>query len=529
MSHDEKIVDFPNNKAEVTPEEVARRLNVEVERLASLPPVEWLFYLSEGVAEKHGIERADLKAMIEATIRANEKKSREDKADDRQREQRAEKKEERIRREQKREQERAEKEAERKRKEREKAFEAIAKLPRVAHELRLAELAKRLDEDVDLLRDEFAAFIGPDAEAVGLEPWDERVDTQALLNELMARVRRFVVIDDDVAIAVSLWVMFSWLHEIAVHSPNLVVTSAERDSGKTTLLGVLGFLTPRAYPAVELTGPNVYHVVDRLHPTLIIDEADKLFHRKPDLMHIVNAGWTRGTKIPRMVRGVIHQFDPFCAKIVGMKGLALPDTTASRSIIVKLWPRMPHEKVSDFTFADDNDFVTLRRKAMRWALDNVATLQDACPIMPLGFGNRLAANWRLLFAIADLAGGSLPKQARAAAVKVSRKRHQPSEGLRLLAALRPMLAARENITSAEIVAALTADQDGEWCDFRGRGQAITKRGVALLLHQYDIGPAVIHRGRRAERGYRAAWFTEVFARYLPNRTTVRKVRGKRRK
>jgi Protein of unknown function (DUF3631) len=411
---EEVVVDFP--KAEITPEERARRLQVEVERLASLPPAEWLFYLADdGIAEKHGVSRSDLKAMIEATIRANEKKAREDKADDRQ----AEKKEERIRREQKREQERAEKEAERKRKEREKAFEALAKLPRVAHELRLAELAKRLDEDVDLLRDEFAAFIGPDAETVGLEPWDEPVDTQALLNELMARVRRFVVMHDDVATAVSLWVMFSWLHEIAVHSPNLIVTSAERDSGKTTLLGVLGFLTPRAYPAVELTGPNVYHVVDRLHPTLIIDEADKLFHRKPDLMHIVNAGWTRGTKIPRMVRGVIHQFDPFCPKIVGMKGLALPDTTASRSIIVKLWPRMPQEKVSDFTFADDNDFVTLRRKAMRWAADNVATLQDACPIMPPGFGNRLAANWRLLFAIADLAGGSLPKRARTAAMKLT--------------------------------------------------------------------------------------------------------------
>jgi uncharacterized protein DUF3631 len=535
MSRDDsKIVDFP--KAEVTPEERARRLKSEVDRLASLPVTEWLFYIeSDGVAEKHGISRTVMKQMIEATIKAREKKAREDKAEDRQREQRAEKNQTAARREskreqdkQRREQERADKEAARKRKAREKEFAAIAKLPRLAHEAHLAKLAKRLGEDIDFLRDEFAAFIGPDAETVALEPWDGPVDTQALLNELMARVRRFAVMHDDVATALSLWVMFSWLHEIAVHSPNLIVTSAERDSGKTTLLGVLGFLTPRAYPAVELTGPNVYHVVDRLHPTLIIDEADKLFHRKPDLMHIVNAGWTRGTKIPRMVRGVIHQFDPFCPKIVGMKGLALPDTTASRSIIVKLWPRMPQEKVSDFTFADDNDFVTLRRKAMRWAADNVATLQDACPIMPLGFGNRLAANWRLLFAIADLAGGGLPKQARAVAIKLTQRHCQPSEGIRLLAALRPMLAARENITSAEIVAALTADHDGEWCDFRGRG-AITKRGVALLLDRYDIHPAVIHQGRRAERGYRAEWFTEVFARYLPDRSTVREVRRKRRK
>jgi hypothetical protein len=59
MSSDEKVVvEFP--KADITPEERAPRLNVEVERLANLPPVEWLFYL-EGVAEKHGVTSAELK------------------------------------------------------------------------------------------------------------------------------------------------------------------------------------------------------------------------------------------------------------------------------------------------------------------------------------------------------------------------------------------------------------------------------------------------------------------------------------
>jgi hypothetical protein len=40
-----------------TPEELARRLKVEVERLARLPVVEWMFYLDD-VAKKHGIEPA---------------------------------------------------------------------------------------------------------------------------------------------------------------------------------------------------------------------------------------------------------------------------------------------------------------------------------------------------------------------------------------------------------------------------------------------------------------------------------------
>ena len=155
MSRDDsKIVEFPKSE-EITPEERARRLTAEVQRLASLPVAEWLFYLeSEGLAEKHGISRAVMKDMVEATIKEREKRAREDKAEGRQREQRGEKEqakarkeEERKRREreqeEEREQERAQKEEERKRKERAKEFEAIAKLPRLAHELRLAELGKR--------------------------------------------------------------------------------------------------------------------------------------------------------------------------------------------------------------------------------------------------------------------------------------------------------------------------------------------------------------------------------------------------
>lgn len=53
------------------PEERARRLKIEVDRLANLPVVEWMYYLADGgVAEKHGVSRVAMKAMVEATIRA---------------------------------------------------------------------------------------------------------------------------------------------------------------------------------------------------------------------------------------------------------------------------------------------------------------------------------------------------------------------------------------------------------------------------------------------------------------------------
>jgi len=534
---DPKILELP--KAGIAPEERARRLKVEVERLAGLPAVERLFYIeSDDVAEKHGVSRAVLKEMVEATIRANEKKAREDKAEDRQRIRRVEKNKVTAQRElareqakQKREQDQADKEAERKRKERKKAFEAIGKLPVLAHEARLAEHSKRSGEDLDFLRDEFAAYYVPaDIDTKPIEPWDQPVDTHTLLIELMAQLRRFVVVQDDVAIAITLWILFSWVHEVAVHSPLLVATSAEPDSGKSTLLGVLGFLVPRPYSVVELTGTNIYRIVDLKNRTLLIDEADQLFRRKAALAEIINAGWTRGSaRIPRIVHGVIHEFDAFCPKVIGMLGLNLPSTMASRAIVCMLWPKLPSEQVADFRHVDDDDFTTLRRKLMRWAADNAVLLKDATPVVPPGFSNRVTANWCLLLAIADVAGGLWPEWARAAAVKLSHQRHQPSERLRLLAALHPLLATREQITSAELVELLIADPDGEWAEFRGRGP-ITQRQVAALLAGFEIFPVVLHPTKQASlsrRGYRRSQFGDLFARFLPNDPNIRTLKPER--
>ena len=179
--------------------------------------------------------------------------------------------------------------------------------------------------------------------------------------------------------ATVLWTMTAWAHEGATHSPILAAISVEPDSGKSTLLGVLRFLVPKPFVSVEPTGPSVYRTVDREHPTLIIDEADDLFYRKSDLRAIVNAGWSRGTRIPRLGRW----YDPFCPKILGILGKTkLPRTIASRSIILRMWPKKPEEKAENFAYADDPEFSTIRRKLARWAADNLSIIKELNPAPP---------------------------------------------------------------------------------------------------------------------------------------------------
>jgi hypothetical protein len=275
-------------------------------------------------------------------------------------------------------------------------------------------------------------------------------------------------------------------------------------------------LVPKPFTSAELTGPTAFRAIDREHPTLVIDEADRLFERREDLAHIINASWTRGTSIPRTVNGEVHQFEVFCPKIIGLKGMNVPGTTASRFITVKLLPRLPGEAIEDFTYVDGPEFIEFRRKLMRWAADNAVALGEAKPEQPEGFHNRVAANWRLLFAIADRAGGEWSKPARQAAIKLARRHAAPSQGRRLFAALQDIFANRVEIPSAELVQLLAADKDAEWCEYRGSAP-ITQRQLAALLKEYDIYPVVLHPTGRSDsspRGYRRADFADVFARFL---------------
>ena len=72
----------------------------------------------------------------------------------------------------KREQQRIDKKAERKSKEKQKAFERLISLPSEQHETRLAELAKRFDEDVAAIRDDFTVFVGMESRAASTDPWN---------------------------------------------------------------------------------------------------------------------------------------------------------------------------------------------------------------------------------------------------------------------------------------------------------------------------------------------------------------------
>jgi Protein of unknown function (DUF3631) len=405
------------------------------------------------------------------------------------------------------------------------------RLPVARHDGELNKLAARLGEESAALRQEFDEFVGIGSTPTETtEPWPEPVDIATLLQDLTAKISKYVVLQEPQLTAAALWTAHAWLydHNVPIHSPILAATSAEADSGKSTLVVCMGRAAPRFSVNIEITGPSLYRFVDAVTPTLVLEEADDLFVRKSDLRHIVNASWTRGAKIPRQVNigGVwtTVEFDPFCAKAIALLGRNLPSATRTRCIELRMVPKRDDEKVEEFNQLDDAEFAVLRRKFARWAADNAAVLKDAKPTMPIGMNNRAAANWRLLLAIAELAGDPWPQRAHEAAERLSRGGRRPSDGVQLLAAIKIMFTGgKTELTSEGIVAELRSDPTALWADYN-RGGLITQRQVAHLLDAYDIHPGPLHPTKRkhfARRGYKREQFTDAFARYLPGDPIIR--------
>jgi hypothetical protein len=206
-------------------------------------------------------------------------------------------------------------------------------------------------------------------------PWEEAVEGQPLFCALSECIRRYVILAEPQATTVALWVIYSWLHEFerfATHSPILLVRSPEKDSGKTTLLGIIAFLTRRALNSVEISGAALFRSITKWQPTFVIDEGDDVLVKNDDLRSVFNSGWTRGQTVIRCHHDTHdpESFATFAPKVLGMKGSNLPDTTLSRSLVIDMKPKLAGDWIADFDHLDNETFARLRRQILRWVNDN---------------------------------------------------------------------------------------------------------------------------------------------------------------
>jgi hypothetical protein len=213
-----------------------------------------------------------------------------------------------------------------------------------------------------------------------VEPWPDPVDGDSPLRDIITRLHRHVVCSLEDAVAIALWIMLAWVHEgVAIHSPILNINSAEPESGKSTTLGLISFLAPRCVSSVEISEAALFRAIKLWQPSFVIDEFDSVLASddKVALRSVINSGHTRGQGVVRCIGDdkTPELFSTFCPKAIGMCGKNLPAATLSRCVFVELRRRKHDEKIERFEHKDDPDLADLRRRLLRWSMDNEDALR----------------------------------------------------------------------------------------------------------------------------------------------------------
>jgi hypothetical protein len=363
-----------------------------------------------------------------------------------------------------------------------------------------------------------------------------------ILADVEGFVRRFVVLSDAQAVAVTLWVAHCFAFEAASTTLYLIITSATMRCGKSRLLEVLEALLgeDRCVFTMNVSPPALYRTIDANPGTaMLMDEQDRTLNgnkeRAQELFGLINSGFRRrgGVAIRMSGQGANLQtsrFRTFSPKALCGLGV-FPDTVRDRGVEVRMRRRLASERVERFREADASTAVPIREALTAWARpDTLAALRAALPLLPGALNDRAQDGWEPLLAIADAAGDVWPEIARAAAVDLhDTASDYAEEGLELLALrhVREAFAERddpESIWTADLLKALVKRDDGPWAGWWGeavehdRTQSPAQR-LGRLLGPFGTKPREVRIGDAHRKGYRRADLEDAWARHLGTAAT----------
>ncbi len=362
-----------------------------------------------------------------------------------------------------------------------------------------------------------------------VKAWNEVVDTDQLLTEIHATIKRFIICERETAITATLWIAFTWIVDAVEVAPLAVITAPEKRCGKTQLLTLIGRISRRPLLAANISPAATFRVIEAHSPTLLIDEADSFFKDNEELRGVINSGHTRQSAYVIRTVGDDHtpqQFSTWGAKAISGIG-HLAETLMDRAVILELRRKLPNESVQRLRHAKKSLFDQLASKLARFADDSAQAIGEARPDLPDALNDRAQDNWEPLLAIADYAGGTWPTDARNAALKLSGKEQEAvSLSAELLCDIEEVFQRKslDRITTAELIESLISDDEKPWATY-SRGKPMSPRQLAKRLHEYGIQSQSIRVGQGTAKGFMLNRFDDAFSRYLTPKATPPHVAG----
>lgn len=275
--------------------------------------------------------------------------------------------------------------------------------------------------------------------------------TREILDAVERFVARYVVLPGEGAsVATALYALHTWTTDYCDATPYMVYVSAEKGSGKTRALEVLGMLVRKPWHTASTTEVAMFRKIDEDRPTLLLDELDTIFRggvRHEALRAILNAGNRRGSTVTRCDgKFGTREYETFGPKVLaGIDTGFIPDTILDRSIVVRMRKRAGEPVARLRPRVAEREVAELAATIQTWSLVVGDELARSEPDLPDCLSDRAADAWEPLLAIAEFADGAWPERARAAARSLSAPHADVEEdsqmgGLSILPALQVVMA-----------------------------------------------------------------------------------------
>ncbi|MEI2299812.1 DUF3631 domain-containing protein [Ensifer sp. MJa1] len=363
------------------------------------------------------------------------------------------------------------------------------------------------------------------------------VASGARLDALMDKARAFMearlFMSADNLDLLTLWATATHAAPVASFRPILALTSSGPGSGKSTVLKMVAALTPNSFLQESITPPALYRHVEAankggVRPTMLLDEVDTYFKRHDDMKNTLNAAFEEGGKRIVSEKGtndnyvnVTHRIDAtFAVAGIGVDWVwpALQDRAFMVHMVKLRSGTMPPQ--SWVSGRDKPQLEGLAKQIgaiVKAGLDGLRTAQVDVE-MSDGIIGRDRDKWRMMIAVADMAGGRWPKRARELALLISGPDDEAAERdeqeRKLLRAIRVAFdeAATDRITASDLISSLRARGVDLAPTVGGDTPHVTADGKYLRtkLKPYAIPNKKLRFGDKVVHGYDRAWFEQAW-------------------